>query len=531
MADLTSVLQNGDLVLDRYRVVDSIAVGGHSVVYLGHDERLARPVCIKIFSGIETESGVGRTSYEHFVQEAFALSKLTHPNTLRIFDFGHLQSDPYDNDHIHRGAPLQICEYMNGGTLSQLVRDHGPPPLAQALPIITAMCAALAEAHGLSIIHRDIKPQNILFANVGAERLAKLADFGIAKWSGETEADSAANRAEDTQIVAGRRLAMYSPSWAAPEQLAGTAASAATDIYSLAAVAVFLLTGEVIFFDEDVYAGYQKRKNAAGLVRGAFASLTKLFPERPLPGSLAEVLSTALAFDATMRHPEITDFAKALTEAAAAPLPTRSRTTTKPREPLTLNPLPPPLPEPHVSRRTQPGFAASPATALNTAPPPPVAFHSQDAVQLALVEEQVVANRRITFAKNDKGVFDLEAPGSAKLRVTLLQAQQLYVHIKGLSCFVAPTGGRPSPAIQVDQDVGFDLIAGNSKVIASGVVSLPVSSAEGDRWVYAGIAQTFSVSKEDCGNALCVDFGPGFSTYFVYTLGRPLVSISKARRT
>src|SRR5512146_1495727 len=84
----------GDVVLDRYRVIEQIGSGGHSVVFKGTDERLSRPVCIKVFSGLGGQSGVGRTSYEHFVQEAFALSRLTHPNTLRIYDFGHLGGGP-----------------------------------------------------------------------------------------------------------------------------------------------------------------------------------------------------------------------------------------------------------------------------------------------------------------------------------------------------------------------------------------------------------------------------------------------------
>src|SRR5256714_13725869 len=129
----------GDMVLDRYRVVEQIASGGHSVVFRGQDERLSRPVCIKVFSGFGGNSGVGRTSYEHFVQEAFALSRLTHPNTLRIYDFGHL--GPKDAE----GMPLQACEYLNGGTLSQLVREGGRQPLHEAVRITGAMCSALAE--------------------------------------------------------------------------------------------------------------------------------------------------------------------------------------------------------------------------------------------------------------------------------------------------------------------------------------------------------------------------------------------------
>src|SRR3954470_17782461 len=141
----------GDMILDRYRVVEQIASGGHSVVYRGQDERLSRPVCIKVFSGLGGKSGLGRTSYEHFVQEAFALSRLTHPNTLRIYDFGHL--GPKDAE----GMPLQVCEFMNGGTLSHIIRDQGNQSLDETARIVGAMCLALGEAQGLGIVHRDIK--------------------------------------------------------------------------------------------------------------------------------------------------------------------------------------------------------------------------------------------------------------------------------------------------------------------------------------------------------------------------------------
>ena len=151
---------------------EQIGTGGHSVVFKGNDERLSRPVCIKVFSGLGGESGVGRTSYEHFVQEAFALSRLTHPNTLRIYDFGHLGLKDV------AGMPLQVCEYMNGGTLSQIIREQGKQSLPETVRIISAMCAALAEAHGLGIVHRDIKPQNILITK--GDRV-RIVDFGIAR--------------------------------------------------------------------------------------------------------------------------------------------------------------------------------------------------------------------------------------------------------------------------------------------------------------------------------------------------------------
>src|SRR5215207_7239921 len=209
-----------DVVLDRYRVVEHVATGGHSEVYRGRDERLSRPVCIKVFSKFPDDPGVWRTAYEHFVQEAFALSRLTHPNTLRIYDFGHLPGGRGGDDS---GTPLQVSEFMNGGTLSALVRERGAQPIAETLRLATAMCEALDEAHEVGLVHRDIKPQNILFAAAGASRVAKLADFGIAKWlddsnpPGSSEARISVDfseRAGDTQVVAGIKMAMYSPSWA-----------------------------------------------------------------------------------------------------------------------------------------------------------------------------------------------------------------------------------------------------------------------------------------------------------------------------
>src|SRR5688572_5996075 len=290
----------GDVVLDRYRVVEQIGSGGHSVVFKGTDERLSRPVCIKIFSGLGGDSGVGRTSYEHFVQEAFALSRLTHPNTLRIYDFGHLGGKEEE------GMPLQVCEFMNGGTLSNIVREQGKQSLAETVRVIGAMCAALGEAHALGIVHRDIKPQNILFGAVGANRLPKLADFGIAKWSADE--NEPAKRAEDTAIVAGQKLAMYSPSWAAPEQLAGQPVSPSTDIYSLAVVAVYMLSGKAIFADEDVYAGYKKRRNADDLIRDALKP-------NGVSAAVIKLLTKALAFDPKRRITKVDELSSELATA------------------------------------------------------------------------------------------------------------------------------------------------------------------------------------------------------------------------
>src|SRR4029078_12317454 len=136
---------------------------------------------------------------------------------------------------------------------------------------------------------------------VGGSRLPKLADFGIAKWSADD--DNREQRGEDTAIGAGQKLAMSSPSGAAPEQLAAQTVSPATDIYSLACVAVYMLSGKAIFADEDVYAGYKKRRHADELVDGAL---------RPLgvPEQVIRLFAKALAFDPKKRLAKVLDLAQ-----------------------------------------------------------------------------------------------------------------------------------------------------------------------------------------------------------------------------
>ena len=534
----------GDLVLDRYRVVEQIGSGGHSVVFKGTDERLSRPVCIKVFSGLGGESGVGRTSYEHFVQEAFALSRLTHPNTLRIYDFGHL--GPKDA----AGMPLQVCEYMNGGTLSQIIREQGKQSLAETIRITTAMCAALGEAHGLGIVHRDIKPQNILFGSVGPIRLPKLADFGIAKWSVDDEA-SKTNIAEDTAIVAGQKLAMYSPSWAAPEQLAGQPVAPATDIYSLACVAVYTMSARAIFADEDVYAGYKKRRHADELVREALQPLG-------VPRAVIDVLSRALAFDPKRRLSKVDELASELStalepsteEQPRLPLPPKRKSveltpTPIPVTPTTPNPaVTPPQGEPAVKHETN--ITAEATIPKGKAPQPPAApidltpkiFHAPQTQPwmahqanptatapryLPLADApQTVGDRRVSFVLVANQTVDLAGSHGTKLRVTLIAGPggQRVVHLKGLTCFVAHLGGRPSPAVTLDRTSDIALVTPRAQEV--GHVRVAQGTAAGAQMTFPLGDLVVALSTEDCADPILFDFGPGSDAYFVYTRGRTM---------
>jgi serine/threonine protein kinase len=595
-----AAIKPGDVVLDRYRVVEQIASGGHSVVFRGTDERLSRPVCIKLFSGLGGKSGVGRTSYEHFVQEAFALSRLTHPNTLRIYDFGHLGTKDED------GMPLQVCEFMNGGTLTNMVREQGPQPLAEMVRVIGAMCAALGEAHGLGIVHRDIKPQNILFGTVGGNRLPKLADFGIAKWSADER--EPAKRAEDTAIVAGQKLAMYSPSWAAPEQLAGQPVSAATDIYSIAVVAIYMLTGKAIFAEEDVYAGYKKRRQSEQPIQEALSAVSA-------PRSLIALLSRALAFDPKKRLSKVEELAAELAtvlEPSTEELPRLARITsrgmdavapapfgyhqttptvphsavtppagtpTAPRPGPAKEPAAPPGPAPSAAPPPGPASPAAPSSPTSggggpgaaaaapaasppaaAAPPggpllpavtptlPPVAQPPKvwappvvcppwmmvagvpagppRRLPLSDVPHQI-GDRNVHFVLVTNGVVDLIGSQAQKVRVTFLNAQGgvRVLHVKGMTCFVAHLGGRPSPAVQLDQPSDLALVTPRAQEI--GHIRVATGSLENGMLVFPLGSARVAIGSDDCTDPILFDFGPGSEAYFVYTQGR---AIPRSRR-
>jgi hypothetical protein len=475
-----------------------------------------------------------------------------------------------------------------------VIREQGKQTLTETVRVISAMCAALSEAHALGIVHRDIKPQNILFGSVGSNKLPKLADFGIAKWSAD---EPEPKRAEDTAIVAGQKLAMYSPSWAAPEQLAGQPVSAQTDIYSLAVVAIYMLSGREIFADEDVYAGYKKRRNAEELVKEALQPLK-------MPRSVVGLLSKALAFDPKKRLHSVdelaSDLAAALELTTDPQLPSLSNEPTEQIQPVTpttpvgaITPpsgtpnAPPPLGsrstlqypaaaptsnlqyptasaatiEAYGGRAAVPAHSEPPATgpisaqqpAISRSPssdrlprldtePPPVGWHPpvvtppwMAVAPPASGQPQALALTDVPFAIGDRTVYFIHATanladlagGQGKVRLTFLTGASggRVIHLKGMSCFVAHLGGRPSPAVQIEQPGDIALVTPRAQEI--GHIRVANGTAQGGRLVFPIGERLVALAVEDCTDPILFDFGPGSSAYFVYTRGRV---IPKSRR-
>ena len=202
----------GPLLGGRYRVIERLGSGGMAAVYLAHDERLDRRVAVKRLHAGRGDDMDGR----RFEREAKIGASLSHPNLVSIFDTLH------DDE-----AVLLVMEYVEGETLADLLA-RGPIEPKRAVAIVRAVAGALDHAHASGIVHRDIKPGNVLLGDDGA---VKLADLGIAKAVERTE-------------ITGTGTVLGTPAYMAPEQLEGGKLGPAVDIYALATMAFEMLTGK-----------------------------------------------------------------------------------------------------------------------------------------------------------------------------------------------------------------------------------------------------------------------------------------------
>ena len=199
--------------LGRYRLEGVLGYGGMAVVYLGYDAELDRQVAIKLLAdNLASDAGLR----QRFLREAKLAGRLTHPNIVHVYDAG-------EQD----GRPYIVMEYVAGETLAEvLARERRLAPAA-AVRLAMQACAGLEHAHAAGLVHRDIKPQNLLLREDGT---LKVADFGIAR---------SAHGTRLTEIGSILGTAAY----LAPEQAAGEEVSAATDVYALGVVLFQLLTG------------------------------------------------------------------------------------------------------------------------------------------------------------------------------------------------------------------------------------------------------------------------------------------------
>jgi serine/threonine-protein kinase len=216
----------GRVVNDRFKVTALIARGGMGKVYRAEQSPLGRVCAIKVLN--PNYAGEHDPEFhKRFFLEASIASKLTHPNTVTIFDYGRTEDDIY----------YMAMEYLEGHTLHRAIRE-GFFPEERAAHIARQICRALREAHSLGVIHRDLKPANIFLVEHGDETdFVKVLDFGLVK-------NVSGDKAEDLTQTG---LFMGSPKYMAPEQIRGDRVDARTDIYALGIILYEMITGKVPF--------------------------------------------------------------------------------------------------------------------------------------------------------------------------------------------------------------------------------------------------------------------------------------------
>jgi serine/threonine protein kinase len=277
------------LAAGRYRVERTLGQGGMAVVYLAHDEELHRLVAVKVLA----EHLAGDPNFRaRFLHESRLAGRLSHPNVVQVYDAGETE-----------GSPYIVMEYVRGDTVAQ----RGKLASADVLPLALQACAGLQHAHNAGLVHRDVKPANLL---IREDDVLKIADFGIA-------------RAGELTRLTEHGTVLGTAAYLSPEQAAGEEVTAATDIYALGAVVYELLAGRPPYEFESLadLAGQQ--------TGGVITPLRHLEPS--IPEAVEAAVMHALARDPRFRPGSVSEFAEELASSAeVATEPLRATAITEP---------------------------------------------------------------------------------------------------------------------------------------------------------------------------------------------------------
>ncbi len=264
------------LFADRYRLERRLGVGGMATVQLAFDTRLERYVAVKLLAEHLAEDS---NFVSRFRREALAVARLVHPNIVQVFDFGF---------EAGSGRNFIVMEYVDGQSCAEILRDRGPLTPRDAVDILAQACRGLDYAHRNGVIHRDVKPGNLLRNTDG---VVKLADFGIAK---------AAEQSDITKAGSVLGTAAY----LSPEQTRGEPAEPGSDLYALGVVAYQLLAGRLPY----------EAASLTDLARLQEAGPPPALDEvnRDVPPALAEVVARSLARERAYRFADAAEMEDAL---------------------------------------------------------------------------------------------------------------------------------------------------------------------------------------------------------------------------
>jgi len=287
----------GRVIHGRFKILSLIARGGMGRVYRAEQAPLGRIVALKVLQP-NYQGDNDPEFHKRFFQEASLVAKLTHPNTVTLYDYG-------QSDDVY----FMAMEYLEGRTLHRLLRAEGALEPARALHILLQAARALREAHGHGVIHRDLKPANVyLVRHDDDPDFVKLLDFGLLKRTDE----------DPEEALTQTGLFMGSPKYMAPEQIRGERVSAATDVYALGVMLFEMLTGRVPF----------DKANSVNLlmahVTEEVPTLASINPTVEIPPGVEALVYRCLAKDPAERFATMDDLIAAirtLGHALGRPLP------------------------------------------------------------------------------------------------------------------------------------------------------------------------------------------------------------------
>lgn len=271
----------GRIIAHRYRLLRTIGQGGMAVVYEAQDMNLSRRVAIKILRPDYSHDGA---FVKRFQQEAMTVARLNNPNIVRVYDYGE-----------YNGSPYIVMELVEGPSLEQVLEERGPLPINDAIQYMIEVCNAVEAAHHAGLVHRDLKPGNILLDSDGH---VKVVDFGIARAAGGSQ-----------MTTTGTTIG--TAAYFSPEQAQGLEVGPASDIYALGVVLYELLTGRLPFEHENPIT------LALMHVRDQPPS-PRLYNPR-IPRSLESIILRCLSKDPAKRFPDVAALRDALLTYASSP--------------------------------------------------------------------------------------------------------------------------------------------------------------------------------------------------------------------
>ena len=400
---IRAVTTPGELLNDRYRVVRAVAKGGMGAVLEGVDERLQRVVAIKI---VRPELVRDATLRARFEREARAAAAINHPNVLQVFDL----------DVTAAGQPFLVMEWMAGESLANRLRSGGKFDPAHAASCAEQALRGLAAAHQLGIVHRDIKPGNLMVVDNGGSDLVKVVDFGIAQLK---------TGAEFTRLTMTGEI-IGTPAYMPPEQLQGQPITPPTDVYAMGVVLWCLVVGRQPFGSgaeviPRVLAGTWQRADAA---------------DPTVPREIADIAARAMQKDPAARFGSALEMADALAASVGRRVSRTSLSAPSPSPAFATNTFaasPPSVATVHAGRPSTPMMAPP---AMTNAIAPPAIAHSQSLAPIVAPPPMIA----VPASAPSRGMMPYAIGGAVALAVILAGVGGAAVHAR-------MAGNRPANAV------------------------------------------------------------------------------------